>query len=199
MPRRTLAFTISEVLIVTLIIGILAAVLFPVVRTSRDRGKHTVTVSNLRSIYQAMLLYAADYQVHDEVENLGNVPAQPLRNSTLLFVYGLSPDDLHSAAFPIQGRKRWGSSFTWFWVTSPDEADPQADAIKNRERLREEGTKFVIVSDIVHDYFEYWPKEQSQDPMMLRRYEINLRVDGSVRSERRPGIRGTVLPFWWQP
>jgi prepilin-type N-terminal cleavage/methylation domain-containing protein len=196
--RETHGFTFGEVLIVVAIIAVLAMLLFPLIRSSRRGGSHSATISNLDQIYHAMLLYGSSYDTYDEVPGLGAIPARPIQNSNLLFPFGISKDQLHSDAFPASGRVRWGSSFTWYWVTTGG-PDGEATARQNRVRLAQEGASYVMVQDTVHDYFEYWSSEKAADPLMQRRYEINLRVNGSVKAERRPGIRGVIVPYWSKP
>lgn len=57
------AFTLIELLTVIAIIGILAAILIPVVGKVRESAKQATCASNLRQIGQAYLMYAGD---HDE-------------------------------------------------------------------------------------------------------------------------------------
>ena len=54
------AFTLIELLTVIAIIGILAAILFPVLGKARDSAKNSQCTSNLRQIGIALFLYAAD-------------------------------------------------------------------------------------------------------------------------------------------
>jgi prepilin-type N-terminal cleavage/methylation domain-containing protein len=54
------AFTLVELLIVLAIIGLLAAILFPVFRSAKERGYQTHCASNLMQVYQAVQLYRQD-------------------------------------------------------------------------------------------------------------------------------------------
>lgn len=58
-PRR--AFTLIELLVVVAIIGILAAILFPVFARAREQARKASCSSNLKQIGLALLQYRQDY------------------------------------------------------------------------------------------------------------------------------------------
>lgn len=64
-PGRTdgkrVGFTLIEVLIVIVIIGLLAGLLFPVFAKARQRARETTCISHLRQIGQAAQMYMADH------------------------------------------------------------------------------------------------------------------------------------------
>lgn len=62
-PRRR-GFTLVELLIVTAIIAVLAALLFPVFAQARERARSATCLSHLRNLDTAMLMYAQDYDEH---------------------------------------------------------------------------------------------------------------------------------------
>ncbi|HEX4342944.1 MAG TPA: type II secretion system protein [Verrucomicrobiae bacterium] len=55
------AFTLIELLVVIAIIGILAALLMPVLASSKERAKKLACVNNLRQTYTGSMAYAGDY------------------------------------------------------------------------------------------------------------------------------------------
>ena len=57
-PRR--AFTLIEILVVIAIIGILSAILFPVLSRARENGRKTVCLSNLKQLGLAFQQYTQD-------------------------------------------------------------------------------------------------------------------------------------------
>jgi len=60
-PARR-AFTLTELLAVVAVIGVLAGILIPVVSHVRLSAARAVTTSNLRTLHQAILLYASDHK-----------------------------------------------------------------------------------------------------------------------------------------
>ena len=54
-------FTLIELLVVITILGLLAALLFPVFAKAREQARQTVCVSNLRQIGLAIQMYQADH------------------------------------------------------------------------------------------------------------------------------------------
>ncbi len=76
MNTRVRAFTLIELLTVIAIIGILAAILIPVVGAARDRAQVASCQSNLRQVGLALQMYAIDHN-----EKLPAVSGDPLRGT----------------------------------------------------------------------------------------------------------------------
>ena len=62
--RTATGFTLIELLIVVAIIGILAALLFPVFSRARENGRRTSCLNNLKQLGTAFKMYAQDYDEH---------------------------------------------------------------------------------------------------------------------------------------
>lgn len=79
-------WTLIELLIVTAIIAVLAALLLPVFATARHTSKSAVCASNLRQLSKATLLYTAD---HDECFPLAFYRVQSADGACMRTVWGL--------------------------------------------------------------------------------------------------------------
>lgn len=87
------AFTLTELLVVIAVIGILAAIIIPVVGNARSSALRSQCSTNIRQIAQGMLLYAA--------ENKNRFPAQAAveGNASYVWSYNLTRSNLLPARF----------------------------------------------------------------------------------------------------
>ncbi len=58
--NRRFAFTLIELLVVIAIIAILAAILFPVFASAREKARQTSCLSNVKQISTGMMMYLQD-------------------------------------------------------------------------------------------------------------------------------------------
>jgi prepilin-type N-terminal cleavage/methylation domain-containing protein len=72
LPQSAKAFTLTELLVVIAIIGILAALLLPVLSRAKADGRRTICLSNLKQIAQGVRMYADDYN-----NTLFTIPSNP--------------------------------------------------------------------------------------------------------------------------
>ncbi|MDR3708605.1 MAG: DUF1559 domain-containing protein [Capsulimonadaceae bacterium] len=61
MTKRSDGFTLIELLVVIAIIAILAAILFPVFATAREKARQTACISNLKQLGLGFMQYVQDY------------------------------------------------------------------------------------------------------------------------------------------
>ncbi|MDR3708807.1 MAG: DUF1559 domain-containing protein [Capsulimonadaceae bacterium] len=73
MNNRPKAFTLIELLVVIAIIAILAAILFPVFATAREKARQSACISNVKQLGIAFVQYQQDY---DECNPNGSNPYQ---------------------------------------------------------------------------------------------------------------------------
>ncbi len=84
LKSRTKGFTLIELLVVIAIIAILAAILFPVFAQAKEAAKKTQSLSSLKQVMTATLIYVTD---SDDYMPLGVAPYAPTNTWTWDYFY----------------------------------------------------------------------------------------------------------------
>jgi len=99
MRRSHSAFTILEIMVVVILVGLLTAIVVPHVLKARDRANQQTCINNLRQIDQAIQLWAADSRsfptdivTHSNlIPYLRNLPTCPaIKNGSFRSDYGMT-------------------------------------------------------------------------------------------------------------
>lgn len=190
------AFTLVELLVVTGIFAVLAAIGFSLSAPAREKARQAKCISNLKQIYQAVALYSSDH------EGAPSFPDQP----GIVFFYRGIDESLGAYAkdksifycpdFPEGLIRSRGSSYEFRWLTFREgslESDPDWAASLIAE-LERDPTRFPMIRCGVHDKLYYYPREKHYDQMFSKAFMIDLRFDGSVVSHRIPFPRIDFIP-----
>jgi prepilin-type N-terminal cleavage/methylation domain-containing protein/prepilin-type processing-associated H-X9-DG protein len=120
-------FTLIELLVVIAIISILAAILFPVFATAREKARQTSCLSNLEQLGKACLMYTGD---NDDFQP-GCADGPGGVNQTGGWVYELSYDDTSSAnsKFDVTQGSIWTYVKSKQVYTCPDDTHGQNNGL----------------------------------------------------------------------
>lgn len=132
--KRT-AFTLIELLIVIAIIAVLAAILFPVFATAREKARQTTCASNEKQLGLAMMLYIQDYDETFPLVYYDEVASSPTYNHwmpgdssgtytasfTLYLPYAKTPRIYHCPDYPNAGATVYLTTSYTYSAQNPDE------------------------------------------------------------------------------
>ena len=134
-------FTLIELLVVITIIGLLAALLFPVFAKARERARQTVCESNLHQIGLAIQMYQSDNNgvLPDHFFDASALPTNEQPDQDLLLPYAHNPDIYHCpdeagpAPAPHSGLLRLDYSYRMYDLMSYDDTHGLPDAVLKME------------------------------------------------------------------
>jgi prepilin-type N-terminal cleavage/methylation domain-containing protein/prepilin-type processing-associated H-X9-DG protein len=116
MNHKRNAFTLIELLVVIAIISILAAILFPVFATAREKARQTTCATNQKNIGLAMLQYSQDYDEY--------LPWARLYNSTTSYWSWdmlVAPYVHMGNQYSFAGNWQWMTGANAPWAVCPDD------------------------------------------------------------------------------
>jgi len=126
---RIAAFTLIELLVVIAIAAVLAGLFLPVLARTREAGRSTACLSNLRQIGIALQLYAQDHNNHlpvmrDRVSGTNEVAADRLPSMDMVLSNHLGNTQiLRCPSDRQQVYALTGSSYSWNSLLNGQDAD----------------------------------------------------------------------------
>ena len=194
MLRRQQAITLVEVLIVILIVTTLAGIAFAMSGPMREKSRQTVCASQLKQIYQALMLYRSDYPDGPSLPGHDSIPVFR-RGVVALDAYVKDQQIFWCPDVPSSKRSKNSSSYLWkFLAYVPELLDDKAFNEMVMGELQRLGEAFPIVVCHTHDRMYYFPRERDIHASFTKAFAIELWTDGSVHSGRRDDPR-----IGWEP
>jgi prepilin-type N-terminal cleavage/methylation domain-containing protein/prepilin-type processing-associated H-X9-DG protein len=123
--RIQIAFTLVELLVVIAVIAILAALLLPVIARSKEHGRSTACLSNLRQLGIALQLYVQDNENKMPVMQDALVGVPPT-NGTMDGVLSNYLGNVRVLFCPSDNKQLFvqtGSSYAWNFLVNGQDAE----------------------------------------------------------------------------
>lgn len=193
-------FTLTEVLVVTVILAILAGLVVTQTAPAREKARQSSCAAQLRQLHQAVLLYSGDSDTGEEVAGLSGISmAPPLTGYKVLDPYLKTREVFFCPDLAKPASKKVTSSYVWWPVNnllmgnSNAESAVLADQARKIENL---GSKFPLFVCQVHDEVFYQPRERDIDITFAKPYVVEVTVGGSVLVGRRDYTRTHHIQSW---
>ncbi len=178
-----------EILVVLAIILAFAAIFFFASSSARGAARHTECKSQLRQIYQAAMLYAADHDTppYEELGPLVYLPDADFQKT--MQRYG-AKNVWHCPSTPARAKSKIGNTYMVafagddeIWSKANGEFSDMPSVRKENLRVWSlAGDDFPVVRCHIHDELEYIPKEGLRGAPWL----IWVRAYGATKAGRAP-------------
>jgi prepilin-type N-terminal cleavage/methylation domain-containing protein len=186
---RKLGFTLVEVLIVIGILGILAGIALVLLQGPKEKARQTKCMSNLKSIYAAIEMYATDYPQSEPLHPAIDLPLGAFRNPLLLIKYTGTKESMYCPDTPPCARAVLGSSYNWNGYPVGETAAARNGRDQILARMDREGSNYPIVTCMAHDEVYYYPAERNLSMTLNSPFVIDLLASGSAHARRREHAR----------
>lgn len=155
-PRKnSVGFTLIELLVVIAIISILAAILFPVFARSKEAAKKTVSISQMRQLAAAVMMYASDFDDYLPPSTLrtANWPAEdPTIWPAMVDPYIKNKDILTAAGSDGVPSYTWATRRTQsIGYTDATGYDPNSTAVPGNAPPGTEGFTSVVNFSVMNE------------------------------------------------
>lgn len=198
--QRRNAFTLVESLMVIGIIVVLASIAFVAGAPSREKARQAVCMSQLRQMYMAVMMYSSDSDAGEEIAGLGFISNVPRYGIRVLSPYLKSESVKFCPDLPSVVKAKLGSSYAWLPAVPPEGAELLASESQMYSQIaswiRDWGPRFPMWVCHTHDTVYYQPREAHIDNSLAQPFVIEVSIDGSIHSGRRPYVRfNSLAPF----
>ena len=197
MKKKTMAFTLIELLFVIAIIAILASLLLPALRNAREKGKQIACFSNQKNVFMATNYYADDNKVYPYFGTLAAraaafrsyVPGQGTKKAVIVCPSDEDP-----------GYIDWPYFYASYAINAGADLNSGVEA-QAPQNIRKPSATFMWMDSAKNPpYWRYHFYESQATANAGYRHlsRTNLiYVDGHTGSLRYPVQNGTVDPDLW--